>query len=539
MISEDQSAVVALLTDPATHGAASAAALDLARHDTHGAVVVLAGDRAYKLKRAVRFPFLDYSTVALRRQACFRELELNRRTAPDLYLAVRPVLRGSDGMLRLGAPAEDDAGAVAVEVIDWVIEMRRFGEDALLDTQAKLGKLEPATMIELADAIAAFHRTAERRPEFGGHAEFGRIVEGVIAGLEASRDLMEASRLDRLTAGLRAQLARQAALLDRRRDAGYVRLGHGDLHLRNVCLWQGKPTLFDAIEFDDRIAACDVLYDLGFLLMDLEHRGLRLLANAVFNRYMTRAIAEMDLDGAGIDAVEGVALLPLFMAVRAAIRAEVGLFGARQQPDRAHTEQAFAEARAYVDLALGFLSPAPARLVAIGGLSGTGKSTLAFALAPDIDPAPGALVLRSDALRKALCGLDLFQRLPQRGYAADVTRRVFASLTAAAGAVVGGGHAVIADAVYLKESQRREIAAAARAAGVPFTGIWLEASRARLEGRVATRTRDVSDATVSIVHMQMQQDPGHLDWLRVDADGGPEEVARTAREALGLKHIAG
>jgi aminoglycoside phosphotransferase family enzyme/predicted kinase len=444
------------------------------------------------------------------------------------------VLRGSDGRLRLGAQEESEAEAIAFEAADWVIEMRRFGEDALLDTQAKLGKLEPATMIELADAIAAFHRTAERRPEFGGHAEFGRIVEGVIAGLAASRDLMEVGKLDRLTAGLRSQLARQAALLDRRRDVGYVRLGHGDLHLRNVCVWQGKPTLFDAIEFDDRIAACDVLYDLGFLLMDLEHRGLRQLANAAFNRYMTRAIADD-----GIDAVEGVALLPLFLAVRAAIRAEVGLFGARQQPDRAHTEQVFAEARAYVDLALGFLSPAPAPLLAIGGLSGTGKSTLAFALAPDIGPAPGALVLRSDALRKALFGLDLFQRLPKEAYAEDVTRRVFASLAAAAGAAVAGGHAVIADAVYLKESQRREIAAAARAAGVPFTGIWLEASRARLEDRVAARTRDVSDATVSIVHMQMQQDPGRLDWLRLSAEGGPQEVVGAAREVLGLKHIAG
>ncbi|MCK6451277.1 MAG: AAA family ATPase [Alphaproteobacteria bacterium] len=532
VVTEDQAAVIALLTDPATHGAKSAAALKLERFDTHGAVVVLAGDRAYKLKRAVRYPFFDYSTAARRHHACVRELDLNRRTAPDIYLAVRPVLRARDGTLGLGRPGEGDAATA----VDWVVEMRRFGGDALLDQRARDGRLDAGTMLELADAIAAFHRAAERRPDLGGHDGMARIVDGIVAGLEADADRTDPAKVAAFASRARALLARDAALLDRRRAAGFVRHGHGDLHLRNVCLWQGRPTLFDAIEFDDRIATCDVLYDLAFLLMDLEHRGLRALANAVFNHYMARAVADD-----GIDAVQGVALLPLFLACRAGIRAQVGLAGARAQPDAAKQAAAETEARAYLDLALAFLAPPAPLLVAIGGRSGTGKSTIAFALAPGLGSAPGALVLRSDVLRKAIMGTDLFERLPQEGYGPDVTERVFSGLARAAGLALAGGHAVIADAVYMLESQRAEIAAAARAAGVAFTGIWLDASRECLERRVAARTRDVSDATVAIVRLQMDQQPGRMDWVRVDAAAGPGEVADAVRRILAAKtkHLDG
>lgn len=532
VVTEDQAAVVALLTDPATHGAGSAAALRLERFDTHGAVVVLAGERAYKLKRAVRYPFLDYSTAARRHHACVRELELNRRTAPDIYLAVRPVLRAPDGTLSLGGAGGGDAASA----VDWVVEMRRFGGDALLDQRARDGRLDAGTMLELADAIAAFHRAAERRPDLGGRDGMARIVGGITAGLEADAGRADPAKVAAFAARTRDLVARHAALLDRRRAGGFVRLGHGDLHLRNVCLWQGRPTLFDAIEFDDRIATCDVLYDLAFLLMDLEHRGLRKLANAVFNHYMARAIADD-----GIDAVRGVALLPLFLACRAGIRAQVGLAGARAQRDKAKQESAEAEARAYLDLALAFLAPTPPLLIAIGGRSGTGKSTVAFALAPELGSAPGALVLRSDVLRKAIMGKDLFERLPQEGYSPDVTRRVFSGLARAAGLALAGGHAVIADAVYMLEAQRAEIAATARDAGVSFAGIWLDASREFLERRVAARTRDVSDATVAIVRLQMDQQPGKLDWVRVDAAAGPDEVVDAVRRVLAAqaKHTDG
>jgi hypothetical protein len=516
---ENQSPQLALLADPASHGG-----LVPRRIDTHGAIVFLAGDRALKLKRAVRFSFLDYSTAERRRIACAAELAINRRTAPDLYLGVRPVLAVSDGRLALGALGE---GAAEEGAVDWVLEMRRFDDDALLDQRAREGRLDEPTVLALADAIAGFHHAAARRPEHGGHAAMTRIVQGVLAGLAEDGAALDPLKLSELGDAMQARLARDRALLDARRDQGYVRHGHGDLHLGNVCLWRGRPTLFDAIEFDDAIACGDLLYDLAFLLMDLGHRRLDRLANAAFNRYMARALAE---DGTAC--LAGLGLLPLFLACRAAIRCRVGLAAARAQPDEALAAAKRAEAATYLALARDSLDPPPPRLVAIGGLSGTGKSTLAHALAPEIGARPGAVVLRSDVLRKALSGCDLFQRLPQSAYAPDFTERVFAAVARGAAVALAAGHAVIADAVYLAPLQRRAIEAAARLAGVPFAGLWLEAPAALLEQRVTERRNDVSDADVAIVRAQAGIDPGPLDWTRLDAGRPPAQIAAEARAAL-------
>ena len=505
------------------------------RIDTHGAVVVLAGDRVFKLKRAVKFPFLDYSTAERRRAACAAELAINRRTAPGLYLAVRPILAAADGRLALGAAGSQPRP----DAVDWVIEMRRFDDDALLDQRARDGRLDADTVLRLADAIARFHAGAEQRPEHGGHAAMRRIVDGVAGGLTAF-DAIDRDRLTPFVDALRAAVDRQAALLDRRRDQGFVRHGHGDLHLGNVCLWRGEPTLFDAIEFDDRIACGDVLYDLAFLLMDLLHHGLPERANAAFNRYLMRAMADAaDASAGGASAggdallpVDGLALLPLFLATRAGIRAQVGLAAAERQPDPAQAAAKIAEAGAYLDLALACLEPPGPRLIAVGGLSGTGKSTLALGLAPGIGAAPGALVLRSDALRKTLAGAALFERLPQAAYDRAMTARVFAALAEAAARALAAGHAAVADAVYLAPPQRRAIESVAARAGVPFAGLWLEAPPRQLEARVAARRGDVSDAGVDIVRMQQDHDPGPMDWCRIDAGGSPVEVLARARAAL-------
>lgn len=516
---EDQSAQMALLADPATHGG-----LRPERIDTHGAVVFLAGERAFKLKRAVRFSFLDYSTAERRRAACAAELAINRRTAPDLYLGVRPVLADAGGRLRLGPLG---AGEARPDAVDWVLEMRRFDDDALLDRRASAGRLDLASVLALADAVARFHRDAARRPEHGGHRAMARIVDGVLAGLAEDGGGLDAGKRARLGQALAARLAHDRALLDARRDQGYVRHGHGDLHLGNVCLWQGRPTLFDAIEFDEAIACGDVLYDLAFLLMDLDHRGLAALANAAFNRYMARALAE-----AGTACLAGLGLMPLFLSCRAAIRCRVGLAAARTQPDAQQAAARRAEAAGYLDQALACLDPPPPRLIAVGGLSGTGKSTLAYALAPAIGARPGALVLRSDVLRKALAGCDLFERLPQSAYAPAFTERVFAELARGAGIALAAGHAVVADAVYLAPTQRAAIEAVARAAATPFAGLWLEAPPALLERRVGARRDDVSDAGAEIVRAQARVDPGAIAWTRIDASRPQAEVVAAARAAL-------
>jgi predicted kinase len=171
-------------------------------------------------------------------------------------------------------------------------------------------------------------------------------------------------------------------------------------------------------------------------------------------------------------------------------------------------------------------------MIAIGGVSGTGKSTLAAALAPELGPRPGARVLRSDVLRKLQFGASPESPLPPEAYAADVTARVYGDLRTRAAVALAGGYSVVIDAVSLRAEERRAFAAAAEAAGVPFTGLWLEAPAELLEERVAARHGDASDATAAIVQQQLQIEPGPIDWVRIDASGGPSAILATARRAL-------
>ena len=217
-------------------------------------------------------------------------------------------------------------------------------------------------------------------------------------------------RIGEVRQGTSERLSALGTLLDRRRAEGKVRRCHGDLHLRNVCLFEGKPTLFDCLEFSDELACVDILYDLAFLLMDLEHRGLADFANLVLNRY---------LDLTGED--DGLAAMPLFLSLRAAIRAHVTATVIDRAGRSEVRPEMAADARGYLDLAAQFLRPRSCRLVAIGGLSGSGKSTLAAALAPSL----GARVLRSDVIRKHLFGVAPETRLPASAYTSEVSRRVY------------------------------------------------------------------------------------------------------------------
>ncbi len=351
---EDQRDVIAFLSEPSSYGPA------IGRVDvieTHVSLVFLAGDRAYKLKRAVKYPYLDFSTPEHRRRACEAELALNRRTAPTLYLEVRALERTPDGKISFAGnrPA-----------IDWVVVMRRFDQSSLFDALAQTGGLSAPLMHDLAGHIADFHATAERRYDCGGTAALTAIAE------TKHRCLMEAryagfsrERIDEIREASSQRLMALGGLLDRRRADGKVRRCHGDLHLRNICFLDGKPTLFDCLEFSDTLASIDVLYDLAFLLMDLDHRGLTDFSNIVLNRYLDLA-----------DEDDGLPAMPLFLSLRAVIRAHVT---ATAMDQSAHPQSK--EARGYLDLAARLLRPRPCRLVAIGGLSGSGKSTLAAALA--------------------------------------------------------------------------------------------------------------------------------------------------------------
>jgi aminoglycoside phosphotransferase family enzyme/predicted kinase len=510
---DDQDEVVAFLSRPESYGADAG---PVERIETHASLVFLAGAHAYKLKRAVRFSYLDYATVARREAACRAELTLNRRTAPELYLEVRPLGRDASGGLAFGA----------TPAIDWVLVMRRFDQAALFDRMAEDGRLTPSLMRDLADRIAAFHDAAEVTRDFGGAAGMTWMIDGNSRNLRlAGPGWFPPADVDRLDRDSRAALSAQAAGLDRRRDAGRVRHCHGDLHLGNICLHDGRPTLFDGIEFSPTIANVDVLYDLSFLLMELEHRGLRRLATIVFNRYLDRR-----------DETDGLAALPLFLSIHAAIRAHVDAAKGRGKDSTAGPLHG--EADAYLDLALRLLRPVPPSVIAIGGLSGTGKSTVAEALAPFVGAAPGARLLRSDVLRKALFGRAPEERLPPDAYRPAQDQLVYEGLRTMAGQVLAAGHSVLLDAVHAQPGERDAVAALAASAGVPFAGLWLEAPAAALESRVEARRGDASDATVAIVRRQQGYDLGAIGWRRIAAEAPLEQVVESCRRAVAEAGIA-
>ena len=312
------------------------------------------------------------------------------------------------------------------------------------------------------------------------------------------------------------------ALLDRRGREGHVRHCHGDLHLANICLWRGEPTLFDCLEFDAELATIDVLYDVAFLIMDLWERGLRAQASLVFNRYLDMT-----------EESGGMAALPLFLSLRAAIRAHVGATAAASQSDAAKAEAKRRGAREYLQAALDFLDQPAARLVAVGGFSGTGKSSLAGALAPGIGGAPGARWLRTDVLRKRLAGVAPEAALPPESYTRAASDAVYARLMEDARAALAAGRSVVVDGVFADPAERVDVQALAQEKKIYFNGLWLEAPFAVLRQRVLGRSDDASDATADVVERQLARDPGDLSqWRRIDASGSPEAVLELTKAAL-------
>ncbi|GLR66789.1 kinase [Acidocella aquatica] len=492
-MAEAQAEVIAFLSDGAGYGAPGG---PVERIETHISIVFLVGERAYKLKRAVRFSYVDYSTLALRETYCRRELELNRRSAPELYLRVRAITHVPGGGLEF-----DGTG----QAVDFVLEMRRFAQESLLDRLADCGGLTPGLMRDVTDTIAAFHEAAAAVPGFGGAAVMRAVIAGNAENLSRAAPLLDGAAAREVSEAALVVLETMAPLLEARKAAGKVRRCHGDLHLRNICLLEGKPLLFDCIEFNEAFSCIDVLYDLAFLLMDLLHRGFSAQANAVCNRYLDRT-----------GDWGGVALLPLFISMRAAVRAHVLV----AQYCNILAAQTLAAARAYLALAGRALVGRTPFLVAIGGLSGTGKSTVAAALAGRFGPVPGARVIRSDVVRKMLSGVAPEVKLPATAYDVETSARVYAAMWAQARAVLAAGCPVILDAAFLAAGMRAEARALAARAGVGFCGVWLQAPVAVLEARLAERRGDASDADVLVMRGQAVE--GVVDWLVVDAAAGVE-----------------
>lgn len=466
--------------------------------DTACAHVFLGKTTAWKIKRHADLGYADFSTPERRKWALDRELEFNKAAAPDIYRAVRAITREAGGALAI-----DGRG----ETVEHVLEMRRFDERQVLS--AKPEAVDGDLAEGLGRTIAGFHAAAPLRPA-GGLTALSFTVGSNAQLLRETCEGLDQDRVEAMIAATETELEAQAALLAHRSATGFARRCHGDLHLGNILLENGKPVLFDCIEFNDLLSDLDVQYDLAFLLMDLDFRGRRDAAVRALGGYLDEAARSFPPE-----IWEGLAALPLMLSVRAGVRAHVS----------AHSGDP-ATAKAYVEAAIAHLSPPPSVLAAVGGLSGSGKSRFSRGIAPALGASPGAVILRTDEIRKRLLGVAPTERLPPEGYAPEAYARTYDAMFDNARAMLKAGRAVVLDATFLDEGLRARAEALAGECGVPFRPAWLDAPQEVLEARVAGRTGDASDATVEVLRGQVERLKAQtLTWPRVSTDAPKDSAA--------------
>jgi len=474
--------------------------------ETHISLVLLTGTYAYKIKKPVRLSFLDYSTLAKRLACCEEELRLNRRYAPDLYLGVSTV--GGPAT----APRIDSGG----EPIEYAVRMRQFDRhDELGELLATRG-VDAAELAALGEHVARFHSSAAPVVATSTFGTAGAVRKIILDNFASLRSLPEAAQWQETVQALEQWVelthGRLQTLIGRRRDSGLVRECHGDLHCGNVVRWKGALTPFDGIEFDPALRFIDVANDIAFLTMDLAMHDRHDLRRAVLQAW-TQTLGDFG----------GLPLLPYFETYRALVRAKVAALRALQEQSgsRERSMECGAATR-YLAWANGRARRPPPCLVLTCGLSGSGKTSLARAVAVPLR----ALHVRSDVERKRLAGLGPLDdsRSPLDGgiYSRDFTQRTYARLQDCAASALQGGESVIVDAAFLKRDERRDMLGLAQRMAVPFAILHCAAPLAVLRERLESRSRSGSDSSEAGVAILARQ-PGY--WEDFDDEERAKVVA--------------
>lgn len=519
----EQARLVAALCAPGVLAAHGARLIE-----THISWVLLAGGEAYKIKKAIRLPFLDFGTLAARRAFCERELTLNRRFAPALYLGV-VAITGTPG-----APVVGGTGPA----IEYAVRMREFPQEALFSSLLARDALTPAHIDALAARLAALHATAAPAAAGSGHGDPRRIAEHALANFTELTPIAPASEraaLAALEAWTRREFDARAGDFARRQAGGAICDCHGDLHLANIILLDDVPTLFDGIEFSDDLRWIDTLSEIAFPVMDLEYRGHPALARRLQSAYLGHT-----------GDYAGCRVLRFYLVYRAMVRAKVACMRAQQQPDggddRAESLRAF---RACLALASRYSEDGPRALLAMHGPSGCGKSWLAGHLVESL----GAVRIRMDVERKRLAGLTAGAHsgspLASGLYGADMSRRAYEHAAACARAVIEGGFIAIIDAAFLMTWQRRLAQDQARVAEARFVLVDCVARVATLRDRITARARagdDPSEADLAVLEHQLATaEPLSPAEIRdtVTCDTERARVAIEASEAIAARLAGG
>jgi aminoglycoside phosphotransferase family enzyme len=444
---------------------------------THASWVFLTGDFAYKFKKPVNFGFMDFSTLAKRKYYCEQELRLNRRLCPDIYLDVLPVYQQGE-IFSLAGPGN---------VADYCLKMLQFDQSGLLDQKLAQGEMEPQWMDQLARDVARFHDQAEVNADSTfDHACFlaEHIRDNLAIAANASGYAIDPNGLQRLSAFASNALAEDMHMLRERQAGRHIRHCHGDLHFRNITLLDGRPMLFDCIEFNDAYRIIDTMNDVAFLVMDCDAHERPDLGMRFLSRYV-----EFSGDYAGL------ALLPLYLFYRASVRGKVACILADELPAKDRRPR-WREARKYFDLATGYGQLARPALFAIGGLSGSGKSRLSLlACGPE-----RAIIIRSKRIAANHPDLELYGR--------QMHINTYKAMFNAARTTLLAGFPVILDATFLHRDSRRQVFDLARECGAPLHFYWLDIKAAKLRENLCNRQRngnDISDADLTVLDLQLAE----------------------------------
>jgi len=497
--------------------------------ETHISWVLLTGDFAYKIKKPVDFGFLDYSTLEKRKHFLELEMELNQRLAPDLYLEVLPV-SGSPEAPRIGD---------ASDPFEYTLKMRQFDDSQLLNALQQRGELKEEHLLQLSSEIADFHKqlAGQLPPDDLGTAE--AIWAPAQQNFEQIRDL-----LDDETALKQLKLLEDWSVdtFDRLKDTfnqrhaqGFIRECHGDLHLGNATLWQGKVVAFDCIEFNPGFRWCDVISDLAFLLMDLEDRGLKQLANVTLNHYLEQT-----------GDYEGLQLLCFYKVYRALVRAKINLFRLGQPGlDEEDKAAIIRQYRSYTDLAESYTDFNSPYLMITYGVSGSGKSTLTENVVREL----GGIRIRSDVERKRLFGLaaetNSHAALSEGIYTPEANEKTYQKLTELADQVLRACYPVTLDATNLKRAQRDRLRDVAENLGLPSLIIALKADEATLKRRITKRQQDgekVAEADLAVLEKQLanrellnEDELGCTVTVDTDAPAASQTLVKLIRDHLKLE----